>query len=137
MNKPNTPEMGNEVIRKEGDYTRLFIYKIPKKNHDTILQLNKQFMNTLGKDGPLHMELFCLSNSESLMPFISIAKSISAHQDDDVWMEIHSYRDRKHADKVQAKIENDENMKPLCGQFGDLMTPNSEGIMGDFSRIKI
>ena len=86
MNKPNTPEMGNEVIRKEGDYTRLFIYKIPKKNHDTILQLNKQFMNTLGKDGPLHMEFFCLSNSESLMPFISIAKSISAHPDDDVWM---------------------------------------------------
>ena len=35
------------------------------------------------------------------------------------------------------KIENDENMKPLCGQFGDLMTPDSGGIMGDFTRIKI
>jgi uncharacterized protein YbaA (DUF1428 family) len=138
MNKSNITEMGNnEVIGKEGDYNRLFIYKIPKKNHDAILRLNKQFMDTLGKDGPLHMEFFCLSNNESLMPFTSIAKSISANQDDDVWMEIHSYRDRKHADKVQAKIENDENMKPLCGQFGDLMTPNSEGIMGDFNRIKI
>ena len=52
-----------------------------------------------------HMEFLCLSNSESLMPFISIAKSIFANQDDDVWMEIHSYRDRKHADKVQAKLK--------------------------------
>jgi hypothetical protein len=39
------------------------------------------------------------------------------------------YSNRKHADDVQAKIENDENMKPICGQFGDLMSPNSEGIM--------
>jgi uncharacterized protein YbaA (DUF1428 family) len=138
MNKSNITEMDNEAIGKEGDYhIRLFIYKVPKKNHDAILRLNRQFMDTLGKDGPLHLEFFCLSNSESLMPFTSIAKSIFANQDDDVWMEIHSYRDRKHADKVQAKIENDENMKPLCGQLGNLMTPNSEGIMGDFSRIKI
>ncbi len=71
------------------------------------------------------------------MPFISIAKTVSANQDDEVWMEIHSYRDRKHADEVQAKIENDENMKPISGQFGDLMTTNSEEIIGDFSRIKV
>jgi uncharacterized protein YbaA (DUF1428 family) len=71
------------------------------------------------------------------MPFTSIAKTVSANQDDEVWMEIHSYKDRKHADEVQTKIENDESMKPICGQFGDLMTPNSEGIMGDFSRFKI
>ncbi len=71
------------------------------------------------------------------MPFISIAKTVSANQDDEVWMEIHSYRDRKHADEVQAKIENDENMKPISGQYGDLMTTNSEEIIGDFSRIKV
>jgi hypothetical protein len=71
------------------------------------------------------------------LPFISIAKTVSANQDYEVWMEIHSYRDRKHADEVQAKIENDENMKPISGQFGDLMTTNSEEIIGDFSRIKV
>ena len=135
MNKSNIIEMSNEA--NGVGYTRLFIYKIPKNNHDAIVQLNKQFIDTLGNHGPLHMEFFCLSNNESLTPFTSIAKTISAGQDDDVWMEIHSYKNQKHADEVQAKIENDENMKPICGQFGDLMTPNSEGIMGDFSRIKI
>lgn len=133
MNKSNIIEMSNEA--NGGGHTRLFIYKIPKNNHDT------QFIDTLGNHGPLHMEFFCLSNNESLTPFTSIAKTISAGQEDDVWMEIHSYKNsyknQKHADEVQAKIENDKNMKPICGQFGDLMTPNSEGIMGDFSRIKI
>jgi Protein of unknown function (DUF1428) len=51
------------------------------------------------------------------MPFTSIAKTVSANQDDEVWMEIHSYKDRKHADEVQAKIKNDGNMKPICGGF--------------------
>lgn len=52
-------------------------------------------------------------------------------------MEIHTYKDRKHSDEVQAKIENDENMKSICGQFGDLMTVDSEEIMEDFSCVKV
>lgn len=100
MNKSNIIEMSNEA--NGGGYTHLFIYKIPKNNHDTIVQLNKQFIDTLGIHGPLHMEFFCLSNNESLTPFTSIAKTISAGQDDDVWMEIHSYKNsyknQKHAD---------------------------------------
>ena len=134
MNKSNVINIDNE---ENGGHSRLFIYRIPKKNHDAIVRLNKQFTDTLGKQGPLRVEFFCLSSNKSLMPFTSIAKTVSATQDDEVWMEIHSYRDHKHADEVQAKIENDENMKPICGQFGDLMTPNSEGIMGDFSRVYV
>lgn len=125
--------MDNEV---DGGHTRLFIYRI-SKNHDAMVRLNKQFTDTLGKQRPLHIEFFCLNSNESLMLFTSIAKTAFANQDDEVWMEIHSYRDRKHADEVQAKIENDENMKPICRQFGDLITTNSERIIGDFSRINV
>jgi len=110
MNKSNILEMDNEV---DGGHTRLFIYRIPKKNHDAMVRLNKQFTDTLGKEGPLYIEFFCLNSNESLMPFTSIAKTVSANQDEEVWMEIHSYMDLKHADEVQAKIENDENMKPI------------------------
>jgi uncharacterized protein YbaA (DUF1428 family) len=134
MNKSNILEMDNEV---DGGHTRLFIYRISKKNHDAMVRINKQFTDTLGKQGPLQIEFFCLNSNESLMPFTSIAKTVSANQDDEVWMAIHSYKDRKHADEVQAKIENDGNMKPIYGQFGDLMTTNPEGIIGDFSLIKV
>jgi hypothetical protein len=43
----------------------------------------------------------------------NIAKSVSANQDNEVWMDIHSCRDHKHANEVQAMIENDEIMKPI------------------------
>ena len=70
MNKFNVVEMGNEVIEGgQGGYTRLFIYKIPKKNHNAIVRLNKQFINTLGTDGALNTEFFCMSN-ESLRPLL-------------------------------------------------------------------
>ena len=100
MNKSNVIEMDKEMNREMNrDHVRLFIYRIPKKNHDAIVRLNKQFIDTLGEDGPLRWEFFCLSSNESLMPFSSIAKTVSANQEDDeVWMEIHSYKDRKHAD---------------------------------------
>jgi|SRR5215208_1319668 len=89
------------------------------------------------KDGPLYMEFFYLHSKESFGALYQVAKTISANQDDEVWMEIHTYKDRKHSDEVQAKIENDENMKSICGQFGDLMTVDSEEIMEDFSCVKV
>ena len=38
----------------------------------------------------------------------NIAKTILANQDDEVWMELIFYRDRKHKDEVGAKMQNDE-----------------------------
>jgi len=134
MNKSNIIEMDNEI---NGGHVRFFIYRTPKNNHHTIIRLNKQFIY-IRKQGPLYTRFFCLNNKEGLMPFISIAKTVFANQDyDDVWMEIHFYKERKHVYEVQTKIENDENMKPICGQFDDLMTPHSKGIIGDFSQFKV
>lgn len=47
-------------------------------------------------------------------------------------MDIHSCRDSKHANEVQTMIENNEIIKPICGQFGDFITPRSDGIVEGF-----
>ena len=38
----------------------------------------------------------------------NIAKTISATQDEEVWMELIFYTDRKHKDEVGAKMRKDE-----------------------------
>lgn len=43
----------------------------------------------------------------------NIAKTVSANQDDEVWVELIFYGDRKHRDEVDAKMRNDENMERL------------------------
>jgi uncharacterized protein YbaA (DUF1428 family) len=97
-----------------------FVYRVPKKNHDTMMQLNKQFVDTMRKYGAAHL-IFQLTNTEAPMEGItSIAKTVSANLDEEVWLELIFYRDRKHRDEVDAKMRNDESMAPLfqvCGSI--------------------
>jgi uncharacterized protein YbaA (DUF1428 family) len=68
----------------------------------------------------------------------NIAKTVSANQDEEeIWMELIFYRDRKHKDEVGAKMQNDENMERLYKQSVDLLSPGSSFVMGEFSRLEV
>lgn len=89
-----------------GTHVQLFVYRIPKKNHDAMVQLESQLTAIFRKYGILRSEFFQLSDTKTFEGFTSIAKTISANQDEEeVWVELESYRDRKHRDEVVAKIE--------------------------------
>jgi uncharacterized protein YbaA (DUF1428 family) len=89
------------------------------------------------KYGAPHL-IFQLNNTEAPMEGITnIAKTVSANQDEEVWMELIFYRDRNHRDEVIAKMQNDENMEQLYKQSVDLLSPGSSFVMGEFSRLKV
>jgi uncharacterized protein YbaA (DUF1428 family) len=126
-----------DVEQKIGSEVAHFVYKVPKKNHDAMMQLNKQFVSTLSKYGATHL-VFQLNSTEAPMEGITnISKTLSASQDDEVWLELIFYRDRKHKDEVDSKMRNDESMAPLFQQSLDLMASGSSFIMGEFSRLKV
>jgi hypothetical protein len=56
----------------------------------------------------LRVEVFELTSSETLEGFTGIANTVSVNPDEEVWMELHSYRDRKHLNYVLKRIQNDE-----------------------------
>jgi uncharacterized protein YbaA (DUF1428 family) len=133
MNESNATDIEKGI----GSEVAQFVYRVPKKNHDAMMQLNKQFVDTMRKYGTAHL-IFQLTNTEAPMEGITnIAKTVSANQDEEVWLELIFYRDRKHRDEVDAKMRNDENMAPLFQQSVDLLTPGTSFIMGEFSRLKI
>ena len=114
------------------------IARLPKKNHDAMVRLAKQFNDIFKKHGGLRSEVFQLTNTEAPMEGITnIAKTVSANQDEEVWMELIFYRDRKHRDEVGRKMQNDENMERLYKQSVDLLSPGSSFVMGEFSRLEI
>jgi uncharacterized protein YbaA (DUF1428 family) len=91
MSKSNATEM-KQVIGSEVDH---FVYQVPKKNHDAMVQLNKQFAGIMTKYGAAHL-IFQLNNTNAPMEGITnIAKTVSANQADEVWMELIFYRDRR------------------------------------------
>jgi uncharacterized protein YbaA (DUF1428 family) len=132
MSKLSTTEIA-QGIGGEVDH---FVYRVPKKNHDAMMQLDKQFGDIITKEfGVAHL-VFQLSSTEAPMEGMSnIAKIVTAAQDEEVWLELLFYRDRKHKDEVGVKMRNDERMGPLWQQSVALVSPGTNFIMGEFSRI--
>jgi uncharacterized protein YbaA (DUF1428 family) len=131
MSNANVTEIAKEI----GSEVAHFVYRVPKKNHDAMMQLNKQFVEVMRKYGATHL-ILQLNNSEAPMEGITnISKTVSANQDDEVWMELIFYKDRKHRDEVNAKMRNDVNMEQLFKQSMDLITPGTTFVMGEFSRL--
>jgi uncharacterized protein YbaA (DUF1428 family) len=109
MSKPTITEI-EQGIGSEVDH---FVYRVPKKNHDAIVQLSKEFGDIIRNYGVAHL-VFQLNNTEVSMEGITnIAKTISATQDEEVWLELIFYTDLKHKDEVGAKMRNDERMGTL------------------------
>ncbi|HZC48037.1 MAG TPA: DUF1428 family protein [Nitrososphaeraceae archaeon] len=134
MSRPSITEIEQGI----GSDVAHFVYRVPKKNHEAMMQLNKQFADTMRKYGALHL-IFQLNNTEEPMEEITnIAKTVLANQDKEVWMELIFYnRDRKHQNEVGTKMQNDENMERLYKQSVDLLSPGSSFVMGEFSRLEV
>jgi len=133
MSKLSATEMEQGI----GSEVAHFIYRVPKKNHDAMMRLNKQFVEVMRKYGATHL-ILQLNNTEAPMEGITnISKTVLANQDDEVWMELVFYKDRKHRDEVDAKMRNDVNMEQLFKQSMDLITPGTTFTMGEFSRLDI
>jgi uncharacterized protein YbaA (DUF1428 family) len=133
MSKPTITEIEQGI----GSEVSHFVYRVPKKNHDAIVQLSKEFGDIIRNYRVAHL-VFQLNNTEAPMEGITnIAKTISATQDEEVWLELIFYRDRKHRDEVGAKMQNDENMERLYKQSVDLLSLGSSFVMGEFSRLSV
>jgi uncharacterized protein YbaA (DUF1428 family) len=136
MSKSNVTEIKEE--EEIGSIVQQFIYRLPKKNHDAMVQMEKQFIDIFRKHGGLRFEVFQLSSTENMMEdWTNIAKTVSANQDEEIWVEQIFYKDSKHRDEYMAKCGSDENMNKLYKQFMDLITPGSRPIMGEFSRLEV
>jgi hypothetical protein len=55
MSKSNVEKEGKEEV---GNQVVLFIYRIPKKKHDAIIQLGKQADELFKRQGALRLEIF-------------------------------------------------------------------------------
>lgn len=119
--------MENEI----GNIIRLFVWRIPKTNHEALMQLAKP-VRKLFKNVGVNQEIFQLKvgsdeqdKMAEQMGMTNIAKTIAAKQDEEVWLELQFYRDQKHLDDLAAKMQKDENAGKIGKQFMDLLTPGS------------
>ena len=129
-----------ELEQEIGSQVQLFVWRIPKKNHDTMVKLQKQFNDIMIKHDALRIEIFQLTNTDTYDGCTNIFNIVSANQDEEIWIELQSHKDLKLMDEITSEIMEDESMQTeglLIKQFMDLVAPESGMIMGKFTRLRI
>lgn len=128
--------MSNSDSMNDGIVSHI-IYRVPKNNHDAMLQLCKEAYGILKQHGILHYDIFKLSNTHVPMDgFDNIANLVSANQDEEVWIESIYYKDRQHMKEAMSKMEKDERMGESMRQSVALLPPGAKFIMGEFERLR-
>lgn len=120
-----------------GEYVQFFLYRVPRKNHDAMLELERQIDSGWREHGILSSEFFQLTPHETVKGFTNFAERMSAQDDEEVWIEVQRYRNRAHRDEIFEAIRKDMPMLQLFGKWYGLVTPGENSVMGDFSKLKL
>ncbi len=116
-----------------GALIKILFIRAPKKNHHALLEIGKQ-TDILYRQHGVSKFVYRLNARENMMDFINLSKAISANDDEDVWLEILSYRDAKHLEEVMKAMEGDKRANELYKESMEIITPGSI-VFGDFSRL--
>jgi uncharacterized protein YbaA (DUF1428 family) len=136
MSKSNLTELKKET--EIGSLVQHLIYRIPKKNHEAMLEITKQANDIFRKYGVLRSEAFQLANTDVPMEgFMNISNIVSATPDEEVWVELQFYRDRKHLNEVMVNCGKDETMGRLYKESLEQLTPGTNFIIGEFGRLSV
>ena len=137
-------------IEGTGNYLQHFIYRVPKKNHDAIVQNLKQFVPWFKKHGA-RVEYYQLGRSETKAAIDSAKQSgmdvmdsidkilATATEDEEieeVWIEQQYFRDYKHCEEVYSKMMQDKSIEPLGNEFFGLITQEKKMITAGFNRLR-
>jgi hypothetical protein len=130
----NTNAFSNQ--KRSCGQLEIFLYRAPKKNHDEMVEVNRQSRDFFSKHGASGFEVFSLASGENVMEFENLSKSIPAGEDEEIWGEIQSYRDAEHVKEFTASIEGDKSIEPLYKRFMELNTTGSVVSFGSFSKLE-
>ena len=117
-----------------GGIIQIVFIRAPKNKRETLAKIGKQTEDFFRKHG-VSKYLYRLNARENMTDFVNLSKIIPANDDEDVNLEILSYRDAKHVEEVMKAMADDKRANELYEESMKIITPGSI-VFGDFSSIK-
>ena len=114
-----------------GSHVRLYLYKLPTKNHDAMVNLSNQFAEIFKNHG-CYARSFQVESLEMSENFSNVANALSCKQDEEVWLDLEFTKDLKHRHEVDSKIQSEEKAGVLMKRFLELIAQESKPIKSDF-----
>jgi len=123
----------NEKI-ESGTHSQIFVYRISKRNHKALLDLQEKLRRIYKRHGMLGSRIYQLGKTNVFEGFSSFEKPLGTSTDEEIWIEIDSYQDASEFARIVAEIGNDAEAGPLWGELSQLTTEHPI-IMGEFSEL--
>jgi predicted phosphoadenosine phosphosulfate sulfurtransferase len=135
----------NEIETR--NYLEVFLYRVPQKNHEAVLQNLKRFVPFFKKHA-VGIEYYLVANNGTkgvtdsakepdMEGMKSIAKTLSAAEDEeDICMELQYFRDHnRYQDIYTTMMMQDKNPKILGDELFSLVTHGKGLVTGAFSHL--
>ncbi len=121
----------------ESGYVQFFVYKVPKSNRIALQSLLNRIVGKLKEYGTTRSEFYQLHSKEAFQGFAQIADTFGILPDEELWIELDHYRDRKHRDAVMLDLGTDANAGLLFRRLGPLVSKGYRISMGEFDGMTI
>jgi len=127
---------GSTVNTQESrTYIEFVIYRVPKNNHDSIVQIVKRSVEFFRKHD-ISYNSFNLIGSSRIHRFTNITKAIPVNSDQkEIWINMVPYKDRNHREELAERISDDKECQDIYETFMKLITPGIGLINGEFTDV--
>ena len=106
----NSDNFSNQ--RDSGSVIKILLIRAPKENHEALVKIGKQTDLFYKKHG-VSKYVYRMNAREEIKDFVNLSKVISTSDDEDVWLEILSFRDSNHVQEVMKALEGDKRGNEL------------------------
>ena len=74
----------DNAVEGQGSHVELFVYRVPKVNHDKMLEVEKKLTQLYKNHGMVGSEFYVLTSERVSADFTNIGKAIEASPDEEV-----------------------------------------------------
>lgn len=99
-----------------GEFSQIFLYRVPRANHDRFGAVEGQLAAIFRKHGALGSDFYVLGEGRIFQGFRDLRDVLGTSTEEEVWVEVDHYRDVEDSVRVIAAIGQDPSAGPLFGQ---------------------
>jgi len=114
-----------------GDYVHVFVYRIPKEKHDSLLDVLERMIKIFKKHGTLGSRILQLGKTSVFQGFQGFDKALEASPNEEIWMETDFYPSEEAFRRIVPLTEKDKAAEPLFGELMEI-TKGCQVVMGEF-----
>jgi uncharacterized protein YbaA (DUF1428 family) len=121
-------------LMPEGKYVHVFVYRIPKSKHDSMLRLEEKMSKIFKKHGMLGSKICQLGKTSVFEGFQGFDRALGTSPNEELWLETDFYPSEESFRRIVPLIEGDKAAEPLFGELMEI-TQGHQTTMGEFVQL--